>query len=201
MKRTIGVIAISLIVSISFSAEARSVFLNGVDISTIRNRTFENAKVTIDKDGNIRIAAPGYEVKVAGGGVPPKKFKKEDKGGPNPALVKRYYLVTQPSKNYKGSYTFEVKVNGKTRKVVKAGAPQVIVEISKWLKKGNNEIIIAAKRSATAVPSSSSDETSLIIGVGHEEKKIVKIDAIKARVTAKASQVGDVKKQFVLTAE
>ncbi|WP_186648029.1 hypothetical protein [Fluviispira vulneris] len=42
----------------------RIIFLNGVNISTVRNQDLENVTVRIDKNGNINIEAPQYEVGV-----------------------------------------------------------------------------------------------------------------------------------------
>lgn len=43
-------------------APARSLLLNGVDISAVRGETLENVTVTIDDAGNIALVAPHYEV-------------------------------------------------------------------------------------------------------------------------------------------
>jgi hypothetical protein len=208
MSRFTFVLVFSLLFTWAVEAEARSVYLNGVDISSVRDMTFKNAEVTIDKDGTVRITAPRYEVQVKedaakeGAAQPTGAAAfKNDKGGPNPALSKRYYLVTQPSAKHAGRHTFTVTVNGTKRRVIKAGAPQLIIEISKWLKKGTNEIIIVAKRPPADTSTGSSSQTSLLIGVGHEENKIVKIDAIEARVTARDSELSDKKKQFQLIAD
>ena len=200
MKKILMVTGGLMVLAIASHGYARAVYLNGVDVSSLRSKTFKNATVTIDKYGNVRIDAPSYDVKVIDPKSSPNKQTKNDKGGPNPALTKRYYLVTQPSSKYNGAYTFEVEVNGVTRRFVKAGEPQVIVEISKWLNKGKNEVVVTAKRDASP-PSHSSNQTSLIVGEGHEENKIVKIDTIEARVTAKASGSGTLYKQIFLEAK
>ena len=200
MKRAWIAIGMLVVLAIAPEGYARAVYLNGVDVSSLRSRTFKNVTVTIDKVGNVRIDAPGYDVQVIDAKSDPNGQPKKDKGGPNPSLSKRYYLVTEPSAMYNGAYTFEVEVNGITRWVVKAGAPQVIVEISKWLNKGKNEIVMTAKRDASP-PSYSRNQTSLIIGEGHEDNKIVRIDTIEARVTAKASEAGTLYKQIFLDAK
>lgn len=41
---------------------SRSIYLNGVNVSTIREESLENVKVEIDRNGNILITAPHYEV-------------------------------------------------------------------------------------------------------------------------------------------
>lgn len=180
-------------------ASARSVYLNGFDISDVRNQTFEKAKITIDKDGNVRIDAPQYDVKV----VPPSTSALNDRGGPNAALKNKYYLATQPAKSGKVQYDFVVKVNGKERRLVKADGPQLILEISAWLKKGENEVVVTAKKNMEGGRKSYSadDKASILVGLGHEDAKIVKIDAVKADVKVDGGSVQDVEKRFTIVAE
>ena len=198
MKR--AVFGFSVVFSLLFAhaVSARSVYLNGFDISEVRGQTFEKAKVTIDKDGNIRIDAPQYDVKV----VPPEASL-SDHGGPNPALRKKYYLATQPPKGAKIQYDFVVKVNGRERRMVKIDGPQLIMEISAWLKKGTNDIVVTAKKHIEGPRTSFSakDKASLIIGTGHEESNIVKIDAVKADVSVNGGTTATVEKRFTIVAE
>ena len=145
MKSLVIVLALAVAIA-PVQAFARSVFLNGVDISNVRNQTFKDATVSIDKDGNVRIEAPGYKVEVKdpapSSGTP--TAPPLSKGGPNPALQKKYYLITQPSTDGRAQYDFVVVVNGVEYKTIKAGTSQVIMEISAWLRKGDNEVEIRA---------------------------------------------------------
>ena len=45
-------------------AQAQKVYVNGVDVTGVVNLRFESATVTIDEQGNVRIEAPGYTVRV-----------------------------------------------------------------------------------------------------------------------------------------
>ncbi len=205
MKRVAIIIAL-LCLAATPAAHARTVHLNGVDISAVRNQTFKGATVTIDKNGNVLIDAPGYKVEVvdppaasSSTTAPPKK----NKGGPNPMLQKRYYLVTQPSPGGRAQYDFVISANGVEYKTIKAGSPQVIVEISAWLHKGENEVHVKCVKNLAGGRKSSAttDEARVLIGIGHEEGKTVKIDKIKAKVKVDASQLSKVDKHFVLLAE
>ena len=195
MKQAIIFLSISTVVLASSAAFARS------DISTVRNKTFLRAEVTIDAAGNIRITAPQYDVKVVDGKAAEKL--PNDRGGPNAALSKHYYLVTQPSASGRAQYDFSITVNGEEKKVVEAGSPQVILEMSKWLKKGENEVVIRATKdlSAGRQSTSSSDRATVLVGIGHVENKIVKIDDIKTRLDVDASQTQPTTKHYVLIAE
>jgi hypothetical protein len=199
MKRTIMCLSILLGVLAAGEAHARSVYLNGFDISEIRNQTFEKVKVVIDKDGNIRIDGPQYDVKV----VPPAEELLNDRGGPNALLKNKYYLVTQPPKTAGVQYDFLVTVNGKARRRVKADGPQLILEISAWLKKGENNITVAATKNIDGIRKSFSaeDKASILVGMGHEEGKIVKIDAVKVDLRVNGSETDNKEEHFRITVE
>jgi len=183
---------------------ARAVYLNGVDISQVRNQKFRKATITIDANGDIRIDAPGYQVEV----VEPVKGCCADtlppsQGGPNPLLSKRYYLTSQPSPNGRAQYDFYISVNGVDYKTIKADAPQIIMEISAWLHRGDNEIVITAKKNVATGRKSfaETDQARLIVGLGHEEGKTVRIDNVKADVKVSAAEITNLEKHFVITAE
>lgn len=194
----IGIFCATL--AVSHTSFARAVYLNGVDISTVRNQTFKKVTVTIDPNGDIRIDAPNYQVEVL---EPPKKEAVASQGGPNVLLKNKYFLVTQPSLDGKAQYDFVISVNGVEYRTIKAGSSQLIIEISSWLHRGDNEIVVFAKKNLTGgrQSTSSAHEARLLIGVGHEDGKTVKIDKVKAKLSVNASELTDKKKHFVLTAE
>ncbi len=201
MKRGLVFILISTVALASSAAVARSVYLNGVDISAVRDRKFLEAEVTIDKDGNVHIHAPLYNVKLVGSSD--QAAVADDPGGSNAALSKHYYLVTQPSKDGRAQYAFSISVNGLEKKRIAAGTPQVILEISKWLERGANEVVIKAIKDMSAGRKSFSpeDKAVVLIGVGHAENRIVKIDKIKTRVDVDAAHTTPVTQHYVLVAE
>jgi hypothetical protein len=204
MFRKLTAILVLAIATASPAVYAKKVYLNGVDITKVRDQTFLKANVTIDKDGDIYIDAPGYKVEVLDPNIEEKpQTPSQSKGGPNTALQKRYFLVTQPSKDGRAQYDFIISVNGAERKTIKAGEPQVIMEISVWLHKGENEINIKGIKDLGSGRKSSqkTDEVRVVVGIGHEEGKKAIIDAVKASVKADASDLSNIDKHFVLTAE
>lgn len=52
---------LSFIGSNYVKAETRSIFLNGVDISSTKNQSMQQVNITIDSQGNVYIEAPHYE--------------------------------------------------------------------------------------------------------------------------------------------
>ena len=47
---------------VAYSGQARSVFVNGVDVSSSRNQKLSNVVVAIDENGDVLITAPHYRV-------------------------------------------------------------------------------------------------------------------------------------------
>ncbi len=62
--KSMSILLILLMIGLSHAApaSARSVFLNGTDVSSSRNQRLNNVAVTIDENGNLFIEAPQYRV-------------------------------------------------------------------------------------------------------------------------------------------
>jgi hypothetical protein len=182
-------------------AHARNIFLNGVDISGERGLTLKDAKVTIDDRGDVHIHAPGYKVQVLEEDSSAKPAANTEAGA-NPALRNRYYLATNPSVGGRAQYDLTVKINGVERKVIKSGSGAVIMEVSAWLKKGANTVeVVAVKNLGGGRKSTSAgDELGLVIGAGHEENSIVKVDVVNVSFKCNASQLSTIKKSYTINA-
>lgn len=198
-KLAVAIIAVAVL-AYSPDALARSIYLNGVEISSLKNHTFKNATVHIDDKGDVHINAPGYKVELVDDDAPASAPDKE--GGANAALSAHYYLVTKPSPDGRAQFDFVIKINGVERKVIPAGSPQIIMEISTWLKPGENEVLITARKNMGAGRKSVStaDKAEVIIGTGHEESSIVKIDVVNGSLQVTAAQLSDSTKRIVLQA-
>jgi hypothetical protein len=127
------------------AALAGSVFLNGVNIDGLTNQKFENASVVIDAKGNILITAKGYEVQAAPRPGPAPKAAPAAEG-PRQPVTKRYFLVTEASAPGMAQYDIDVFVNATWIKRIAHDDQQVILDISKHLKKGKNSIHFAATK-------------------------------------------------------
>jgi hypothetical protein len=192
------------------TAFARSVFLNGVDITDLRDKTFDNATVYIDTNGDVHINAPKYKVKVIDNSsnvAPPVQSQSapvqpEALGGPNPNLSGHYYIAVNPSPNGNAQYDFVLTVNGVERKTIKADSSQVIMEISIWLHYGENQVSLSAKKKIGTGRKSFSpaDQASVVVGKGHEVNKIVKIDAVYINLEVNASQTADRTENYTIDA-
>jgi len=200
-RLTILIAVIALLVAPA--AIARSIYLNGVDISGERGLSLKDAKVTIDDKGDIHIHAPGYRVQVVDDESPKAASSAANtEAGANPALRNRYYLASNPSVGGRAQYDLTIKINGVERKVIKSGSGAVIMEVSAWLKKGENNVeIVAVKNLGGGRKSTSAgDELGLIIGAGHEEGAMVKVDVVNVSFKCNASQLSTIKQRYTINA-
>lgn len=63
MPRNVLIGVIALVAAIfAPAASARSIFLNGIDVSSARNQTLRNVQIKINENGDIFIIAPHYQV-------------------------------------------------------------------------------------------------------------------------------------------
>lgn len=183
------------------SVFAAKLYLNGVEITDVKNKTFTKVKaVKVDKKGNIHIDAPQYEVKVLETGDS-QSGQSSISGSENFAnLSEKYYIATK-GEGHRAQYKLIVKINGIQRLVIPPQNSSVIEEITGWLKKGKNTIHIAAEKKIGPegrLSNAKSDQLELLIGKGHEEKKIVKIDSLKAKFQCDASRTNSYTKEYIL---
>jgi hypothetical protein len=187
------------------AAMARSVFLNGVDISGVKNQTFKNATVFVDHNGDVHITAEGYKVQLVDQdpGANPASETNPD-GGANPALRMRFFMATNPSPGGRAQYDLAIAVNGVTRKLVKAGSSAVIMEVSAWFKKGQNKVKITATKNLAGGKKSNTaaDELQLLIGIGDDtgNKVQMKQGDIKVNFKVNASQTTTITKSYSINA-
>ncbi|MBN2526010.1 MAG: hypothetical protein JXR76_06420 [Deltaproteobacteria bacterium] len=199
-------LAISLITPSAFAAK---IFLNGVDITDVKNKTFNKVKsVHLDSNGDVYIDAPHYEVKVletGGEGSSENTGAKTSASGTgNPSnLSKRFYVASQgpaPLVQYK----LTISINGHVRVTIGANESTAVEEITGWLKQGKNVIHVTAVKElgiTGRTSKSKKDELSLLIGSGHEEKKVIKIDSINATFKCNASTTNTFTKEYTIYAQ
>ena len=164
---------------------AASVYLNGVNVDSLRSQTFEKCRsVRIDERGNVNLDCPGYQVEqqapAAAAPIVPAATAS--------ALTRRYWLVTEEKDGAATQYEVDVFVNGKFVRKIRGGEPQVVLEITKSLHPGVNKVLFAAtKRSEQGRASvSPSSYLKLVVGEGESGADSVTIDnpLIESRRTA-----------------
>ena len=65
--------------SMSTMVEARSIFLNGTDISSARGQELKNVSIHINENGDVFIMAPHYQVNEEDSYVPLSKYVQGNK--------------------------------------------------------------------------------------------------------------------------
>ena len=183
--------AVLLLASLLPLAAGAEVYLNGVDISGVRNQTFENATVRIDAQGNVHIDAPGYAV--AGGST----------AGASPATTSgsvehRYYLITSQNAPGATQYDIDVYINAKWIRTLGSDEDQIVADITRFLRQGENRILLVARKNITGGRKSRSPSHyfRVIIGQGNEGGNNVMIERALVDFKRTAADMDDVSKEF-----
>lgn len=120
-------------------AWAGNVYINGtfVDPRSLSGITLANTSVRFDAQGNMYIDAPGYQLQPV---QAPRPVAPQPP--PKPVVAYgRWWVVTED----KGStgHVVDVYINDQLAVTVRSGqGPQQLIEISKWLRLGENKVIV-----------------------------------------------------------
>src|ERR1041384_911010 len=144
-----------------------STFLNGVNIDTLRGQTFEKCKtVKIDDRGDVYLDCPGYQVQQQNPAPPTQPVVPSAVAT---AITRHYWMVSEDSNSALAQYDLDVFINAKWIRKIKAGEPQMVLEITKYLQPGPNKILFAATKHAEAGRKSASPAQYLKVVVGEGE--------------------------------
>ena len=192
------------LVLVAPNSNAAKVFLNGVDITDVKDKTFSKVKkVHIDDKGDVHIDAPQYEVQVLETGAKARS-QSETEGSANSAGLKSKYFIASQGPAKKVQYELTVEVNDAPQIQIGATKSSVIREITDWLKKGKNVIRITARKKIGPegrASTSKADEVSVLIGSGYLKDKVVKIDSLKATFKCDASTTNTFTREYTVFAE
>ena len=181
-----------MLLLVAATAQAGSVYLNGVKIDGVTNQKFEKATVRIDERGNVLIDAPGYRVQqVEGGG----------NDAPSTGVItKHYFLVTEQTQVGMTDYDIDVYVNGKWVRKLRSNEDQIVTEITKHLSPGANKILFVAKKlNAADRKSFSKDHVfRILIGEGNMSGEHVMIDNPVVKFERTAADTQDLSQEFPL---
>ncbi|MEQ1568865.1 MAG: hypothetical protein ABMA64_24720 [Myxococcota bacterium] len=177
---------------IAAAAWAGGVYINGtyVDARSVAGVRLEDATVTFDDQGNVRIDAPGYRVQPQGAPAPAPP--------PPPRPVVAYghwWLVTEDRGS--AGHTAEVWINGQLAQTVRSGdGEQRLYELSRFLKLGPNTILV---RSYSDNPSGGS--LTLYLGAGGSEKGYFDMATPPVEFGLSASRSGTVEREYTLSVD
>ncbi len=214
--RPLALLLAAAAAGVAVPASAASVTLNGVNIDGVTNQKFENCTVVIDERGNVNIQAKGYAVKGAAADVP--KGDKPTGGsqqtvaqgpakpgdvrpGPPGKLTRRYFIATEHGRPGT-QYDLAVFVNAQWIREVKAGEPQVVMEITKYLRPGPNKVTLAATKriSGDRLSYSADVQLKIVIGEGNVGGDHVMIDVPLVETARTAAEIDDRTEEFVVEA-
>lgn len=150
------------------AAMAGELYINDtrVDPASVTGVVLEKVTVTFDADGNTRIVAPGYQIKVVdrpGGG-------RTKVAPPKPAVpAATYWLVTE-DRNSEG-HSVDVIINGRKALTLQSGGEQAIHDLAKFLKRGANTIVMSSNSIDPAGGS-----FYVFVGTGTDDAGTVRLD-------------------------
>jgi hypothetical protein len=214
MRMLARTLAAALVAVAGGASAAPAVSLNGINIEGATNQRFENCTVTIDAQGNINIEARGYTVRRAGSGNGRSAAATPQDGAgaaqpppagapPEPAkLTRRYFLATEQTRVDGTQYDIEVFVNAQWIRQLRSNEPQVVLEVTKYLRPGPNRVVLAARKNVTGERTATSRDVTfaVIIGEGNMGGDHVMIDNPLVRMQRTAAETENITEEFTLVA-
>jgi len=197
-------------------AFAASVTLNGVSIDGVTGQRFENCTVTIDGQGNVHIEAKGYAVKGAEASRPPGPVgapagngkgngktpaATEPRAAPAGKVTRRYFLATEHA-SPGTQFDLAIFINAQWIREVKATEPQLVMEITKYLRPGPNKLTLAATKRIVGerLAYGSDVQLKVVVGEGNVGGGHVMIDVPLVETARTAAEIDDRTEEFVVEA-
>jgi hypothetical protein len=177
---------------------AASIFLNGVNVDSLRNQSFEKCKsAKIDQKGDVHLDCPGYQVEAAPGAAKAAEPASFTPGAP---ITKHYWMVSENQDSISAQYDLDVFVNSKWVRKVKAGEPQIVLEITRFISPGPNKILFAATKRAEGARKSTLPASYLKITVGEGESggNTVMIDNPLVECKRTAAETDNINEEFTI---
>jgi hypothetical protein len=190
-------LALALAVA-SPAAAGPSITLNGANVDGVTGQRFENCTVVIDERGDVHIEAKGYAVRAAGAARAAPAGQAEARAGGSERLSRRYFLATEVAPP--GSpYDLAVFINAQWIREVKASEPAVVLEITRYLRPGENKIVLAPTR-RSADRGGRDGTLKVVVGEGDVGGDHVMIDAPLVEMTRAATEPADRSEEYVIQA-
>lgn len=184
-----------------------SLYLNGVNIDGLRSQSFEKCKmIKIDEKGDVYLDCPGYQVEqqpTAAASVPAPPIAAASLVAPPLAaasIAKHYWLVSEDKDSTSAQYDMDVFVNSKWIRKIKAGEPQIVLEITKFLHPGPNKLLFAATKHLESGRKGTAPASYLKVTVGEGEAggNTVMIDNPLIEVKRTAAETDNVNEEFTI---
>lgn len=191
LKYLFGAMVLIGTFAVARPAQARRVFLNGVNLKAVDLPavSLKGCDVHIDAKGDIHITAKGYKIQVSGS-TPARRSSASTQYKTMGSRRSRYYLVSFFNKKAATQYDIEVFINGKMIRRIRARNDQVAIEITRYIKRGRkNEVIFVSRKnfgSRGRTSASAMDYFRVVIGAGFESRGqiVLKHSLLETRRTA-----------------
>jgi hypothetical protein len=189
-------------------AWAVDIFVNGERVTGVQNVTLQNpASVRFDAQGNVWVDAPGYQIHALTPRVPspavPRAGATSVPDTPRSLLTKRYFLVTDTNAPGHVQYDVAVTLNGQVVRRIESDEGQVILDVTEFLRPGQNAVALAAFKDLTGGRrgTSNGEVMRVLIGEGHDDGGgHVTLDTQQVVFVVDASQTDPVTRQYQLGA-
>jgi hypothetical protein len=168
--------ALSAVVSVvallgAAPAFARDVYLNGVKLDSsvlIQSQTFPACEVQFDEKGDVHITAKGFKVETKPAAASADAPGSAPAAPSAQALSKRYWLISKQPKKGMAQYEVDIYLNGKFVKKVRAQDDPVILDVTKSVRPGVNEVKLIATKTMgdKRLSSSPTDTLEIVLGEG-----------------------------------
>ena len=187
---------------------APSITLNGQNIDGVTDQRFENATVVIDALGNVDIQVRGYTVRTREEVVKPPRA--QPVGGATvasgaaaiAAKISRRYFVAVENSPPGTQYDMGIFVNAQWIREVKSSEPSAVLEITKYLRPGQNKVTVAATKRIQGQRLAYGRDvvTKVVCGEGNVGGDHVMIDVPLFEATRTAAETEDKTEEFVFDA-
>jgi hypothetical protein len=116
------------------------------------------------------------------------------------AMSKRYWLVSEEKDGSAAQYDVDVFINAKFIRKIRAGEPQVVLEITRYLHPGANKVLFAATKRAEGGRKSASPASflKLVVGEGDSGGNTVTIDNPLIESKRTAAETENVNEEFTV---
>lgn len=207
--RALALVVAAVVAGLAGPARAGpSLTLNGVPIDGVTDQRFEGCTVVIDAAGNVHIEAKGYAVRGASGAGEPRPVASpgaatdavEGTAAPG-RLTRRYFLVTEHAPPGT-QYDLAIFINAQWIREVRASEPQIVMEVTKYLRPGSNKVTLAATRRAGGerLAQGGDGRLRVVIGEGDVGGGHVMIDAPLVETALGAADGDDRIEEFAVVA-
>jgi hypothetical protein len=198
LARIVGsALGMALVSFTSGPASAREVYFNGVKIDSsvvVKAQSFSGCDVRFDDRGDIYITAKGYNVVATPTSPPRAPAPPPPPSPPSPPPVSRtnmaenavnlakkgVWLISKLSQRGVVQYDVDVYVNESFVRKVKSVEDPVVVDITRWIRPGQNRVRMEAKKNVPdkRMSLSPTDTMEVIIGEGVLGGSTVNVDKV-----------------------